>query len=68
MFFPAGKYMLLCKGADSALMEKITTGEGRQTANEHLTDYAKVRVGCWFIQQNLWPLLGYCKVVLVNVY
>ena len=42
--------MLLCKGADSALMEKITTGEGRQTANEHLTDYAKVRVDHWFIR------------------
>ena len=43
-YFPPGKYMLLCKGADSAILEKVNDGADLATVDRHLTEYAKVSV------------------------
>ena len=36
--------MLLCKGADSAVLEKVNDGADLDTVDCHLTDYAKVSI------------------------
>ncbi|KAI0230344.1 putative phospholipid-transporting ATPase IF [Lamellibrachia satsuma] len=38
----SGKYMLLCKGADSTVLEKVTMGANLDTTDLHLTEYAKL--------------------------
>ena len=44
--------MLLCKGADSTVLEKVTMGANLDTTDLHLTEYAKVSVLLFILGKN----------------